>query len=147
MQMEPKIQFSSSALTSVLSAVHEREESDDPLYDVETFRFSDPLLKYHLTILPNLGSVQIAMDPDEPIQPCPMLEYSLNCCEIVIEQRASSLEPENAVRFYEHKNDRGGLRLTLTPRWDRRWYTWVNTWHDPGDAPANALPWKGRKQP
>lgn len=145
--MEPKILFNSEALTSVLNAVHERVASDDPLYDVETFRFADPLLKYHLAILPNLGSVQISMDPDEPVQPCPMLEYSFNCCAIAIGPSAYSLELEDAVRFYEHKKYRGGLRLTLTPRWDGRWYTWANTWHDPEESPATALPWKHPRQP
>lgn len=141
-ELKPRIRFEPMALVSVLRATREQEPSDDRLYDAELFFFADPLLKYCLFILPNLGSVQFSMDPDEPIQACPMLEYSFNCCEIHIGQSAYSSEPENAIRFYEHRNDRGGLRLTLTPLVDGRWYTWVNTWHDLGLSHATALPWR-----
>lgn len=137
--MATKIEFNRQALASVLKASHETEISNDPLYVADVFRFHDPLLRFVLRIHPNIGSAQIAMDPDEPIQPCPMLEYSFNCCEIEIGQSAYSLEYEAAVRFYEHRQSRGGLRLTLTPRHDGRWYIWANAWHDPDEFEEEGL--------
>jgi hypothetical protein len=131
--METKIQWNLENLISVLKAEHESELSEDKLYIAEVFRFHDPIMRYELRVMPNDGSVQIALDPDAPIQALPFLEYGFNCCEIEIGQSAYSLECDAVVRFYEHRESRGGLRLTLTLRYDGRWYTWANTWHDPNE--------------
>ncbi len=43
-----------------------------------------------------------------------MLEYGFTCSEIEIGASAYSCE-DKAIRFYEHRDSLGGLRLTFTP--------------------------------
>ncbi len=61
-----------------------------------------------------------------------MLEYSFTCSEIEIGASAYSCE-DKAIRFYEHRDSRGGLRLTFTPRADGNWYMWANVGGDADD--------------
>lgn len=120
-----------SQLVQILNADHEVSGDKGDRYCAHVFRFVDSRLKYELHVLPNNFSAQLAFDPDKPIQGCPMLEYGFNCTEIEI--GPSVYGDVNAVRFYEHRESRGGLRLSLTPRGDGTWYTWANSWQDPPD--------------
>ena len=109
------------ALCRVLSAHHE-VGTEDEAYNF--LRFADPLLKYELTIGLKHNSVQLAVDPDKPIQGCPLLEYCFKCIEIEIGD--SSYGPGPVVRFYEHRESQYGTRLTMIQHPDNRWYLWAN---------------------
>jgi hypothetical protein len=91
--------------------------------------FSDARLKYVLNLMPETSCVFLAADPDEPEQGCPMLEYGFTCTDIEIGPSAYG-DNELAIRFYEHRDTFGGLRLTFTPRHDRNWYIWANVGGD-----------------
>ena len=58
-----------------------------------------------------------------------MLEYGFTCTAIEIGPSAYG-ENELAIRFYEHRDTRGGLRMTFTPRSDGNWYIWANVGGD-----------------
>lgn len=95
------------------------------------FRFCDSLLHYELNVYHLNDSVMLAADPKTPIQGCPQLEFGFRCTEIEIGVNAYSDDAGDAVRFWEHRNDHEGIRLTLTPRGDDRWYIWANAWDKP----------------
>jgi len=84
-----------------------------PVYHRLLFR--DARLKYVLNLMPETFGVFLAADPDEPEQGCPMLEYGFTCTDIEIGPSAYG-ENETAIRFFEHRDTYGGLRLTVTPR-------------------------------
>ena len=73
----------------------------------------------------------LAADPEEPIQGCPLLEYGFRCTEIEVGVNAYSKDAGDAVRFWEHRRFREGIRLTMTHRGDNRWYIWANGSDDP----------------
>ena len=73
----------------------------------------------------------LAADPEEPIQGCPLLEFGFRCTEIEVGMNAYAKDAGDAVRFWEHRRFHEGIRLTLTPRGDNRWYIWVNGSDDP----------------
>ena len=96
-------------------------------FDTEIFRFSDSRLRYEMHLHPNSGTALLAADPAEPIQGCPMLEFSFRCTDILVGSSAySDTEDEVAIRFYEGDVSTAGLRLTLTWIPIGYWYTWAN---------------------
>ena len=96
-------------------------------FDTEIFRFSDSRLRYEMHLQPNSGTALLAADPAEPIQGCPMLEFSFRCTDILVGSSAySDTEDEVAIRFYEGDVSAVGLRLTLTWIPIGYWYTWIN---------------------
>jgi len=97
--------------------------------------FSDKRLKYVLNLVPETHGVFLAADPEEPEQGCPMLEYGFTCTDIEIGPSAYR-DGDTAIRFYEHRDTFGGLRLTLTPRYDKTWYIWAPVGGD-SDADGN----------
>lgn len=102
---------------------------------LQIFRFRDSILRYELWVHRSQGSVFLAADPSEPIQGCPLLEYGFGCCEIEIGMNAYSDSAGNAIRFWQHRRSHGGLRLTITPRGDDRWYLWGNACDPSGESP------------
>ena len=112
------------ATTSALDAKLEFFSGREPQFDTERFRFEDTRLKYELQLLPNNGTAQLAADPVEPIQGCPMLEFSFGCSDIAI--GPSAYGDQIAIRFYEGELTPSGLRLTLTALPDGNWYVWAN---------------------
>ena len=109
--------------------------TEEPRADVEQppvchrLHFRDARLKYVLNLMPDTFGVFLAADPDDPEQGCPMLEYGFTCTDIEIGPSAYA-ENETAIRFYEHRDTFGGLRLTFTPRHDKNWYIWANVGGD-----------------
>ncbi|MCO8120131.1 hypothetical protein NHH03_00155 [Stieleria sp. TO1_6] len=109
--------------------------TEEPYADVEQppvchrLYFRDARLKYVLNLMPDTLCVFLAADPDDPEQGCPMLEYGFTCTDIEIGPSAYG-ENETAIRFYEHRDTFGGLRLTFTPRQDKNWYIWANVGGD-----------------
>ena len=59
-------------------------------FDTEIFRFSDSRLRYEMHLQPNSGTALLAADPAEPIQGCPMLEFSFRCTDILVGSSAYS---------------------------------------------------------
>lgn len=117
------------AIIAFFGAHHEFHEADDPRFSLHQLTFSDARLRYSLGIMPGYGTIGLAADPDDPSQACPMLEYGFTCSEIAIGPNAYS-DGENAIRFFEHRDTFGGLRLTFTPRGDGNWYMWANVGGD-----------------
>ncbi|MFK7768739.1 MAG: hypothetical protein AB8B55_16075 [Mariniblastus sp.] len=121
------------SLCDALSAELEPASSEYPSH---IFRFRDSLLRYEMHVNPQGNSVAFAADPEEPMQACPLLEFSFRCDEIEVGMNAYSKvygdKLGNAVRFWEqsnlnHREDpENGLRLTMSPRGDGRWYLWAN---------------------
>jgi len=69
-------------------------------FDNEIFRFSDSRLRYEIYLQPNSDTAFLAIDPTEPIQGCPMLEYSFRCTEILVgTSHYCSEGNEVAIRF------------------------------------------------
>ncbi|QDT03318.1 hypothetical protein K227x_17000 [Rubripirellula lacrimiformis] len=101
---------------------------DQPPY-CHRLLFSDARLKYVLNLMPATSCVFLAADPEEPEQGCPMLEYGFTCTDVEIGPSAYH-DSELAIRFYEHRDTFGGLRLTFTPRHDKSWYIWANVGGD-----------------
>lgn len=91
--------------------------------------FADARLKYVLHLMADTSCVFLAADPEDPEQACPMFEYGFTCTDIEIGPSAYG-EDELAIRFIEHRDTRGGLRLTFTPRHDKNWYMWANVGGD-----------------
>ena len=85
------------AITSALSASREYMPSADAQFDVDVFRFHDKRLRYQLHLLPNNQTGQLAADPVDPIQGCPMLEFSFCCSDVVIGKSAYA-QDENEAR-------------------------------------------------
>lgn len=115
------MKYDLAQLGSVLAASPEREQTHPGIVWV---RFADPLLKYELAIDEQHHAITLAADPEKPIQACPLLEYSFLCSEIEIGESGYGDGP--AVRFYEHRDSRHGVRLTMIKRDDGRWYLWAN---------------------
>ncbi len=116
-------------IASVLHATEVPHENADQPPDYHRLLFSDARLKYVLILVPDTSYVFLAADPDEPEQACPMLEYGFTCTDIEIGPSAYA-ENEFAIRFYEHRDTLGGLRLTLTRRHDKNWYIWASVGGD-----------------
>ena len=105
----------------VLNATEVPLEGDTQPLDYDRLLFSDVRLKYVLHLMPGTHGVFLAAGPDELEQPCPMLEYGFTSTDIEILPSAYG-ENETAIRFYKHRDTRGGLRLTFTLRHDENWY-------------------------
>ena len=118
----------SAAVATALGAFLDIQQDSDPLYFTEEYRFNDSRLKYALIVRPNMGTAFLAADPDEPIQGCPMLEYSFPCSSILIGDSAYSHEipADIAVRFYDGEISQLTQRLTMTWIPDGYWYIWAN---------------------
>lgn len=96
-------------------------------FDTEIFRFKDKRLRYEIHLYPNDGTGILAMDPTEPIQGCPMLEFSFRCTDIQIGTSAYCVEgDEIAIRFYDGDVSESGHRLTMTWIPEGYWYIWAN---------------------
>jgi hypothetical protein len=126
------MKFDLDAIIAFFNAQHELSEAADPRFSSHQLSFADARLRYSLCIMPGYGTIGLAADPDEPIQGCPMLEYGFTCSEIQIGASAYSHDAK-AIRFYEHRDTRGGLRLTITPRVDGNWYIWACVGGDADD--------------
>ena len=101
----------------------------------EIFRFSDNRLRYEMWLQPNSDTAFLAIDSEEPVQACPMIEYSFRCTDIEVGISAYSSEgDEVAVRFYDNEISQAGLRLKMTWISDGYWYIWAN---------ANTKPYAG----
>ena len=117
----------SESLATVLGAQIELMPDNGSRYDLEILRFNDNRLRYELHLLPNNDTAQLAIDPSEPIQPCPMLEFSFCCTDIVIGKSAYDIDAnEIAVRFYEGEVSPAGQRLTMTWLPEGYWHIWAN---------------------
>jgi len=104
-----------------------------PESDTEILRFNDSRLRYEMHLQPNSGTAFLAIDPTEPIQGCPMLEFSFRCTDILIGTSAYCEKgDEIAIRFYDDDVSAAGQRLTMTWIPDGYWYIWAN---------ANAKPY------
>ena len=115
------------ALTTALHATPDLSADDNSV-----FQFADTRLRYELHIQPLNDTALLAIDPETPIQACPMLEYSFRCTDIVIGKSAYSVESDDvAIRFYEGSATQEGLRLAMTWIPTGYWYIWAN---------ANSLP-------
>lgn len=98
-----------------------------PEYDTEIFRFHDSRVRYEIHLQPRTATAFIAMDPTEPIQACPMLEFSFRCSDIVIGKSAYSADGNDvAIRFYDGDVSDAGLRLTMTWIPEGYWYILAN---------------------
>lgn len=126
------MKFGLDAIIAFFDARHELLEADDPRFSSHQLCFADARLRYSLCIMPGYGTIGLDADLDEPIQGCPMLEYGFTCSEIQIGASAYS-NYDKAIRFYEHRDTRGGLRLTITPRGDGNWYMWACVGSDADD--------------
>ena len=111
------------SLATALNATAELQ----PEYDTEIFRFSDSRLRYEMHLQPNSGTALLAIDPTEPIQGCPMLEFSFRCSDILIgTSDYSTMGDEIAIRFYDGSVSQAGQRLTMTWIPAGYWYIWAN---------------------
>ena len=122
-----------AAIVAFFDAAIETRDAGNRAFMSHHLTFADARLRYSLDIMPVHGTVGLAADPEEPIQGCPMLEYGFTCTEIEIGPSAYS-EGDKALRFYEHRDTFGGLRLTFTSRGDGNWYIWASVG---GDADEN----------
>ena len=113
------------ALATSLGANLELENGSDPDHNREIYRFSDNRLKYELWITPSQETAILAIDPTEPIQGCPMLEFSFKCSDVEIGTSAYS-ENEVAIRFYDGGISNSMMRLTMTWIPSGYWYIWAN---------------------
>ncbi len=122
----------SEALSTALKANIEYPPETEQAYDSIIFRFGDTRLRYEMHIHPNTGTAFLAMDPKEPMQACPMLEFSFCCTDVLIEK--SSYDGDGvdiAIRFYEGEVSPAGQRLTITWIPDGYWYIWANATANP----------------
>jgi len=91
------------------------------------FSFSDRFLKYQLFVGSTDPGMLLRADPEDPSQPCPMLEFPFICRQIIVGPSAyDDSKFGNAVRFYELENSIKSLRLTLSPRENNAWYIWAS---------------------
>ena len=121
----PPINHDANTLAATLGPQLTIQPDDEAAYVLEEFRFKDARLKYVLMVQPNMGTVFLAADPAEPIQGCPMLEYSLPCSNIVIGESGYDSN-ELAIRFYDGEISKLTQRLTMTWIPDGYWYIWAN---------------------
>ena len=104
-------------------------------FETEIFRFKDSRLRYEMHLQPKSETGLLAIDPKEPIQGCPMLEFSFRCTDILIGTSDYCEEGnEVAIQFYEGSVSQFGLRLTMTWIPEGYWYIWAN---------ANTQPYSG----
>jgi hypothetical protein len=122
-------------LVQALNATHVIFDSDDPPHERHEFIFADGRLRYVMNVLPTKMTVFLTADPDDPAQSCPMLEYGFTCNEVELGPSAYRAG-DTSVRFYEHRDTFGGLRLTLTPKGDKTWYIFASVGCD-SDADGN----------
>lgn len=118
-------------VASALGAFMESIPDANEKYNREEFRFNDDRLKYQLNLLPNNNAAFLAADPDEPVQGCPMFEFSFRCTDIVVGRSAYDDGNEVAVRFYENEISIENIRLTMTWRNKGYWYVWANAEPNP----------------
>ena len=130
--MQDFMHRNAQAMASALDATLDIIAADASQFDVERFRFADSRLEYELRLLPINGTAQLAADPVEPIQGCPMLEFSFGCSEVVIGR--SAYGDQIAIRFYDDGHTPNGLRLTLTALPDGNWYVWANALDQPNSG-------------
>jgi hypothetical protein len=125
------------ALRVALSATIEIPAADDPECNDAIFRFEDSRLRYELHLQPDSGTALLAADPAEPIQACPMFEFSFRCTDIVIGKSAYCMDSkEVAIEFYEGDVSQAGLRLTMYWIPDGYWYIWANANSRPPRPPT-----------
>lgn len=120
------MKFDVHLLCEVLNASHERLRHETHPVESHLFHFRDSLLEYQLLVRPVDQSVLLVADPEEPLQGCPLLEYGFACSEIETAPNLYDNHEGQAVRFWQHRDSREGIRLTLTPRGKDRWYIWAN---------------------
>ena len=98
-----------------------------PEIDAEFFRFRDSRLQYELHLHLSTKTAFLAIDPTEPMQGCPMLEFSFRCTDIQIGTSAYCTDGTDiAIRFYENETSQKELRLTMTWVPIGHWYVWAN---------------------
>lgn len=115
-----------ASLCEVLNAEYERMEFPESKDLVHAFRFHDSVMRYELHLYYPTGTVLLAIDPEKPIQPCPLLEYTFRGVEIEIGENAYDPTAGPAIRFWEGDRQHDNLRLTLMPLANNRWYLWAN---------------------
>lgn len=115
------------SLAAALNANIELPSDAEPKYDCIIYRFEDSRLRYEMHVQPKTGATILAMDPAEPMQGCPMLEFGFRCTDIEIGKSAYDVDgKEIAIRFYEGDVSPNGQRLTMTWIPDGYWYIWAN---------------------
>jgi hypothetical protein len=125
------MQIDVDGLSEALRAEYERWGPDADGGDEHIFRFRDAIMRYELLIRCPAGATTLAMDPEKPIQGCPLLEFTFSCASIEIGENVYDPAAGPAVRFWGNDRQKRDIRLTLTPRSDNRWYIWANTWDWP----------------
>ena len=96
------------ALGDALNASIEFPMKTAPAYDCIIYRFEDSRLRYEMHVNPTTGATIFAMDPMEPMQGCPMLEFSFRFPEILIgKSTCDGNGNEIAVHFIENENTLG----------------------------------------
>lgn len=119
------------SLATALNASIEFPSDREPVYDRIIYRFEDSRLRYEMHIQPNTGAAFLAIDAEEPMQGCPMLEYTFRCTDILIGSSAYDVNGnEVAVRFYDGEISPNGQQLTLTWIPDGYWYIWADAFRD-----------------
>lgn len=91
------------------------------------FLFDGTRTKYALCIYDTNNFAMLSADPIEPIQPCPLLEFTFPCDFAVVGESAYGGDHGLAVRFYKDCVDHCKLRLVLTPVGNGDWYIWANS--------------------
>lgn len=115
------------SLAVALNANIEYPPDGDHVYDRIIYRFEDSRLRYQLHLQPTTGSAILAFDPTEPMQGCPMLEFSFFFTEVLIGTSAYDVHgKEVAIGFYQDKVTQAGHRLTLTWIPEGYWYVWAD---------------------
>ncbi|MEL6109576.1 MAG: hypothetical protein AAFU85_26500 [Planctomycetota bacterium] len=131
------------ALRKALHAEVEPMEDSGGKDGPQIFRFRDSVLKFELWVHLSQGSVFLAADPSEPIQACPLLEYGFVCSEIEVGMNAYGDSAGDAIRFFQHRRSEGGIRLTMTPRGNDRWYLWAAACDPSLESPEQMRPVTG----
>lgn len=127
-----RINQSPEAIAKALSASLEFRPENDAI----VFSFNDCRLRYELHIH-NDGTALLACDPKEPIQACPMLEYSFRYTDIVIGKSAYCMNGQQvAIEFYDGDVSQHGIRLIMSWILDGYWYLWAN---------ANSMPYMAER--
>lgn len=123
----------SESLKNALDATSDFESE----MEIEIYRFQDSRLRYELQLQPNSGTALLAMDPTEPIQGCPMLEFSFQCTSILLGTSSFCTEGDGrAIRFYEGDVSPAAQRLTMTWVPEGYWYVWANANTKPYPEPS-----------
>jgi hypothetical protein len=121
MNHEPK------SLAAALDASIEFPSDGQHAYDSFIYRFNDSRLRYEMHLHPTTGSAFLSLDPDEPMQGCPMLEFSFRFTHVLIGRSHHDVHgKEIAIRFYEGEVSDSGQRLTLSWVPEGYWYIWAD---------------------